>query len=213
MEEFMEDISNFDEIKKAKTDYPIHKLVKRRWSPTAFSDRSIEREVLRSLFEAARWAPSSSNDQPWYYIIAEREDKDEFGKLLSCLTEGNLNWARYAPVLALGVARTRFEKNDKPNRHAFHDLGAASMSIALEAAARGLYIHQMAGILPVKARDLYLIPDKFEVVSAIAIGYLGNGDILPGKYLERNRKPRHRRKLSETVFGGNWGKSHPLLEN
>jgi nitroreductase len=213
MEEFMDDNPNFDEIKRAKTDYLIHELIKRRWSPTAFSDRPIEREVLRSLFEAARWAPSSSNDQPWYYIIAEREDKDEFEKLLSCLTEGNLNWARYAPVLALGVARTRFEKNDKPNRHAFHDLGAASMSIALEATARGLCIHQMAGIRPIKARDLYLIPDKFEVVTAIAIGYLGEGGDLPEKYLERNRIPRRRRKISETVFGGNWGKTHPLVEN
>src|SRR5438128_8855355 len=125
--------------KPAQTDYPIEEILKRRWSPRAFSDRMVESEKLRSLFEAARWAPSSFNEQPWSYIVAKRESPEEFRKLLSCLVEANQVWARAAPVLALGIVRLRFMRNDKPNRAAVHDLGLAAGNLLVEATARGLH--------------------------------------------------------------------------
>src|ERR1700676_5394072 len=128
---------------KAVTDYPVHDLIAARWSPYSFADRSVGDEDLHSLFEAARWAASSYNEQPWSYIVATREQNDEFERLLSCLVEANQRWASSAPVLALGVASLNLSRNGKPNRAAIHDLGQASFSLALEATARGLFVHQM----------------------------------------------------------------------
>src|SRR6266852_4001988 len=107
--------------KPAPTEIPIHELIRERWSPRAFADKTVPPEVLRSLFEAARWAPSSSNEQPWSYIVATREDKENFEKMLSVLVEFNANWAKKAPVLALAIAKLVFEKNNAPNRNAQYD--------------------------------------------------------------------------------------------
>ena len=136
--------------KKAATDYPIHELLATRWSPYAFEDRPVPEADLRSLFEAARWAPSSYNEQPWNYIVATRDDPEQFQRLLSCLVDGNQVWAKAAPVLALGVVSLKFTLNGKDNRAAVHDLGLAAGNLVLEASARGLVVHQMIGILPDK---------------------------------------------------------------
>ena len=158
-------------IKKAATDYPILKVLAERWSPYGFEERPVSEADLRSLFEAARWAASSYNEQPWNYLVATRENSQEFGRLLGCLVEANQAWAKAAPVLALGVVSLRFAKNNQDNRAAVHDLGLAAGNLLAEATARGLSVHQMIGIVPDKAREVYQIPEHFEAWTALAIGY------------------------------------------
>jgi nitroreductase len=159
---------------RAATDHPVNELIAQRWSPYAFADRPVSRDDLLSLFEAARWAPSSYNEQPWSYIVATREDREEFKRLLSCLVEGNQAWAQAAPVLALGCTRLNFARNDRPNAAAVHDLGLASAHLVLEATARGLAVHQMIGIVPARARELYQIPEAVQPLTGLAVGYVGD---------------------------------------
>ncbi len=197
--------------KRSSTDYPVHDLITKRWSPYSFDDRPVSESDLRSLFEAARWAASSYNEQPWSYIVATKENPEEFERLLSCLVEGNQVWAKAAPVLALGIATLKFARNKKPNRVAVHDLGLAAGNLCLEATARGLMVHQMVGILPDKARETYEIPEGSEAVTGFAIGYAGNPDSLPDTLKERDRAARQRKPLGEFVFGGKWGTTSGLV--
>ncbi len=197
--------------KKASTDYPIHELLAERWSPYAFEDRPVPEADVRSLFEAARWAPSSYNEQPWSYIVATKGDPEQFQRLLSCLVEGNQVWAKAAPVLALGVVSLRFARNAKDNRAAVHDLGLAAGNLLLEATARGLFVHQMIGILPDRAREIYGIPEGFEAWTGLAIGYKGDPTSLPDRLRERDLAPRQRKPLREFVFSGKWGNPSPLM--
>ena len=192
--------------KEATPDHPIHELITRRWSPYGYdAEREVSDADLRSLFEAARWAPSSYNEQPWSYIVATRRDAEEFERLLSCLVEANQQWARSAAVLALGVTTLRFKRNDRPNPAAVHDLGLAAGALLVEATTRGLSVHQMIGILPDRARELYAIPDDSEAVTGIAIGYAADPAALPEPYRERDLTPRERKPLAEFVFAGRWG--------
>ena len=197
--------------KTAFTDHPIQELLAARWSPYAFDQRPVADEDLCSLFEAARWAPSSYNEQPWSYIIAKKENPTEFERLLSCLVEGNQVWAKAAPVLGLGIVRLRFVRNDQPNRAALHDLGLAAGNLVLEATARGLYVHQMIGIVPEKAREVYAIPKHSEAWTGLAIGYLGNSSGLPDILKERDIAARQRKPLSEFVFSDKWGEPSPIV--
>ena len=198
--------------KQAHPDHPIHELIARRWSPYAFADRPVSDDDLRSLFEAARWAASSYNEQPWAYVVATKADPDAFERLLSCLVEGNQGWAAAAPVLALGCTSLRFTRNGKPNAAAVHDLGLASATLTLEATARGLVVHQMIGILPDKARELYRIPEGVQPVTGLAIGYAADSNTLPEKYWERDLAPRSRKPLYEFVFGGEWGAASSIAK-
>ncbi len=192
------------EVKTAATDHPVHELIAKRYSPYVFDPRAVSDDDVKSLFEAARWSSSSFNEQPWRYIVATRDNQEEFKRLLSCLVEPNQAWAKDAGVLALGVVRTTFTRNDTPNRVAEHDLGAASASLTFEATSRGLLVHQMAGILPDKAREEYGVPEGYDVVTALAIGYAGSPE---GAALgERDTAPRTRRPLSELVFATRWEK-------
>ena len=200
-------------IKKAVTDYPIQHALADRWSPYGFEDRPVAEADLCSLFEAARWAASSYNEQPWRYIVATKADPREFARLLACLVEANQAWAEAAPVLALGVVSLKFAKNNEANRAAVHDLGLASGNLSAEATARGLSVHQMIGILPDKARDAYQIPEHFEAWTALAIGYKADPKIMPEAFKERDLTPRQRKPLNEFVFTGEWGKSSPLVLN
>ena len=144
--------------KPAESSSPLHELIRERWSPRAFADRLIEPEKIQSLLEAARWAPSSSNGQPWTYLLATKDDSEEFDRLASCLVDGN-GWAKRCALLILAVAATHFAHNGKPNRHAFHDVGLANENLVLQAGAMGLVVHQMAGFLPDRARELFEIPE------------------------------------------------------
>ena len=197
--------------KKASPDYPIREPLAERWSPYAFEDRLVPNADLRSLFEAARWAPSSYNEQPWRYLVATKDDPEQFQRLLSCLVEGNQIWAKAAPVLALGVVSLRFALNAQDNRAAVHDLGLAAGNLLVEATVRGLFVHQMIGILPDKAREIYGIPEGFEAWTGLAIGYKGDPTSLPARLRERDLAPRHRKPLREFVFSGKWENPSPLV--
>ena len=196
---------------KAVTDYPVHELIASRWSPYSFANRSVSDEDLRSIFEGARWASSSYNEQPWSYIAAKKEEADEFGRLLSCLVEANQKWAKSASVLALGISRLNSARNNEPNRAAIHDLGLAAANLVLEATARGLAVHQMIGIFPNKVRELYSVPEGYEPMTGIAMGYAGNPINLPEELRARDAARRPRKPLKEFVFGGKWGVTSVLF--
>jgi len=191
--------------KPATADHPIHELIQRRWSPRTFSDRSVDNKTILSLLEAARWAPSSYNEQPWYFIVAVRDNENEYNRLLECLVPGNQGWAKQAPVLMLSAVSLNFQKNEKPNRHAFHDLGLAVAGLSFQATAEGLFLHQMAGIDVQKARETFNIPEGYEAVTGIALGYPANPEDLPEEIREQERAPRARKALGEFVFSGSWG--------
>jgi len=201
-----------NELKRpAETSAPIHDILSYRWSPRAFDSRAVEPEKLRSLFEAARWAASSYNAQPWSYIVAAKDNRENFERVLESFGEFNQNWAKHAPVLALSVARLRFEHNGQPNRHALHDVGQASANLAAQASALGLQIHQMAGIDPEKARKIFGVPEGYEVVAGIALGYPGDPASLPNELRERELARRERKPLDSFVFTGGWGKTSRIV--
>jgi len=190
---------------------PVHALIATRRSPYQFSGEAVPAETLRSLFEAARWSPSCYNEQPWAYIVARCEDGEAFARLLSCLVEPNQVWAKEAPVLALGLAHTAFTRNGNPNVHAPHDLGAASAYLTVEATARGLYVHQMGGILPDRARELYHVPVDWQILTGIAIGKLGNPADLPDAYRQRDTNTPSRKPLTDFVFTDDFARTSPFL--
>ncbi len=195
----------------APTETPIHEILTHRWSPRAFDERPVEAEKLRALFEAARWSASSYNAQPWYFIVATKDDPANFKKVLDCFVEFNQGWAKSAPVVAISVAGMTFQHNGQPNRHSFHDVGQAAATMALQATALGLQVHQMAGILPDKAREVFHIPEGYEAVAGIALGYTGDAAALPDQLRERELAPRQRKPASSFVFTGEWGKSSTLV--
>lgn len=189
----------------APVEFPVNDLIRNRWSPRAFADKPVPAEVLRSLFEAARWAPSSNNEQPWAFLVATKDDAKNFEKSLGSLVEFNANWAKKAPVLVIAVAKLAFAKNKAPNRNAQYDVGAASLQLALEATARGLVVHQMAGFDPETAKEAYDIPEGWEPIAAMAIGYPGDASSLPEPYQTREKAPRTRKPMREFVMSGQWG--------
>jgi nitroreductase len=190
--------------KPASVDHPIHELIRNRWSPRAFSNRSISEQELCSLFEAARWAPSCFNEQPWDFIVAKKDDPHGFSKMLECLTERNQGWAKEASVLIIAVAKMNFDHNGSPNRHAFYDTGQAVAGLTVQATALGIQVHQMAGFSPDQARKVYTIPPGHEALTAIALGYPGDVKTLPGPLRKAELADRARRPLFEFVFSGSW---------
>lgn len=196
-------------IKVAKPDYPILETITQRWSPYSYDGRPVEKEKLRSCLEAARWAASSYNEQPWRFLVAERGNAEEFGKALGCLLEANQVWAKNAGVLMLTAISRNFVRNNNPNRVAEHDLGQAAAYMALQATALGLQMHQMAGISPSKARLAYSVPDGFDVITGIAIGYPGETpDEVDRELMDRDMHGRTRKPIHEIAFTGHW--SNPL---
>jgi nitroreductase len=199
--------------KPASTDHPVHELIRVRWSPRAFSEKPVPAEALRSLFEAARWSPSSSNEQPWAFLVATKDETTAYAKLLSTLVEGNQAWAKNAPVLAIAVSELAFARNGRPNRNAFYDTGAAVAHLTTEATARGLFVHQMAGFDPQKAIEVFSIPAGWEPIAAFAIGYPGDVASLPETLRERELSARTRKPLAEFVMSGSWGQPASFLNS
>lgn len=189
----------------APVDHPVHDLIAERWSPYSFDTRPVPVDEIRSLFEAARWSASSYNEQPWRFLVAQRENEAEFERMLSCLVEPNQAWAKNAGALALSVVGTQFSRNGKPNRCAAHDVGMASANLVFEATARGLHVHQMAGIVPERAQELYAVPAGFEVLTGIAIGYAAEQSL--DDFAGRESGPRSRKTQAEFLFSGSWEKA------
>lgn len=198
--------------KQAETDHAVNDLISSRWSPYGFSDRAVSRDDLCCLLEAARWAASSYNEQPWSYLIATRDDAEQFQRLLACLVEPNREWAQQASALVITVAARNFSRNGKPNAAAWHDVGLASGNISLEATARGIAVHQMIGILPDVARETFGIPDDHDAVTGLAIGYAADAASLDESTRQRDTSPRQRKGLADFVFAGSWGERAPLVE-
>lgn len=193
--------------KTAETSVAIHPLIASRWSPRAFDrDKRVSREQLIELFEAARWAPSCFGDEPWRYIAWDRaQDEAAWQKAFDCLSQGNQQWVKNAPLLIASIAAADFSQNAKPNRWAQHDTGAASENLVLQAAAAGLAAHQMGGFDKEKLRAAFGIPDGYTPMAMIAVGYRAPADVLPPDYEARERSARKRKPLGEKFFEGHWG--------
>jgi nitroreductase len=197
-----------------QVDYPILECFQNRWSPYRFERREVEDEKLRQCLEAARWAASSFNDQPWFWIVARRQDSEQFQKMVGCLMEANQGWAAAAGVLLLTVMRTKFAYNGKPNRVALHDLGQAACQLSLQATALGLQVHQMAGVNLSRIRQQYDIPEDHEPQTAIAIGYPSADPPTTEDeqaWQRRQSGPRERRSFADQVFSGKWGQKPTFL--
>ena len=195
------------EERRAETSVPIHELLAKRWSPRAFdANRPVTREQLRTLLEAARWAPSCNGDEPWRYLMWDRaRDPDGWPKAYDCLSENNRKWCRNVPVLMLSCAGSIFGHSGKPNRFAQHDTGMADLSIALQAIPLGLVAHQMGGYDAAKARDAFSIPEEYTPVAMIAVGYQAQADVLDEETKQKELKPRSRKPLEAQFFEGGWG--------
>jgi nitroreductase len=190
--------------------HPVLDVIRSRWSPAIYSPQPVETQKLLSILEAARWAPSSYNEQPWSFLVARKEEPEEFARMLSCLVPGNATWAQHVPVLMISVAKLQFEHSGAGNRHALHDTGIATGFLMLQAASLGILAHGMAGFDAAKARELYGIPDSHEAVAAIGLGYPGDEHGAPEELRKRNQhKPR--RTLEQFVFAGRWGQPFALL--
>lgn len=183
------------------TDFasPVMDVIKNRRSRRAYSDRLVEPEKIYSLFEAARWAPSSLNEQPWYYVYATREQA-LWHKIFAALNEGNKVWARNAPLLIASLARKNFIRFNTPNPSARYDLGAANAFLSLQAAHIGLNVHQIAGFDPAVIIRNLGVPDRYEPVIVMAIGYAGDIETLPEKLQAREAAPRERYVKQEFVM-------------
>jgi nitroreductase len=195
--------------KPATTGTAIAELIARRWSPRAIDpDKPVSREHLLALLEAARWAPSCFGDQPWRYLVWDRfGDLAGWRQAFECLAGGNQSWVNNAPVLLLAVATPNFGHNDKPNRWAQYDTGAASENLCLQATALGLVAHQMGGFDPEQARVRFNIPADHACMAMIAVGHPGPVEALPDPLRERESAPRERKPLDRIVFEGDWGQN------
>ena len=192
--------------KPAANEHPIHDLMVQRWSPRAFTPRPLPRKDILTLLDAARWAASSFNQQPWHLLVATMEDEERFAQLLDCLVPGNQVWARNASLLIVTVTKRTFDHNGKPNVCAEHDIGLFAGQLVLQATALGLATHQMAGIEADKIRERYGVPEGYDPVTGIAVGYPGDPDSLPDDLREMELEARVRRPFDEFVFADGWGK-------
>lgn len=191
-------------LKHVDVDARVHEILRRRWSPRAFDAKAVEGDTLRLLFEAARWAASCANDQPWRFIVGTKDDSEAYDRVLSCLVERKQLWAKLAPVLVITAANTVFTQFPGQNRHGWHDVGLATGNLMAQATALGLSVHAMAGFDGDRARAVLQIPEGFDPVSALAIGYPGDPSLLPEDFREREVEGRTRKPLSEMVFSGLW---------
>jgi nitroreductase len=185
--------------KTANTNHPINELIAKRWSARAFSTRPVEKSKLLSILEAARWAPSSRNEQPWRYIVFTNENPEKLKIAQSVLKDIN-EYAKRAPILICAIARKTYSDNKNYNRLHFHDLGAANENMFLESFNQGLIMHEMGGFDVQKAREVFNIPEEFEIGIMIGIGYQDTYDVLPESIVKKASIPRERKSLSEIVF-------------
>jgi nitroreductase len=196
---------------EAKTAYDIHSLLQRRWSPRAFNGAAVENDKLQRLFEAARWAPSASNEQPWSFIIGIKGD-ETFKGIFNTLVEFNQLWAQFAPVLGVTEGRKINLKKGGDNPYRWYDVGQAMAHLSFQATEEGLYVHQMGGFDPHQAETLFKVPADWEVMTAFAIGYIGDPKILHPNLEKLEHVERKRFDIQDFVFSGEFGKSSGLLK-
>lgn len=196
------------QAKPATSCVKIHDIIQNRWSPRAFdANKPVSHDDLLALLEAARWAPSCFNDQPWRFVVCNKNtDADSWQNALTTLAERNQLWAKNAPILVLSVAMANFNHNDKPNRWAMYDTGAAATSLCLQATALGLIVHQMGGFDAEKARELFHLPSDCTPMAMMAIGYQGDVNVLDEDFKVTELGERSRVALYERFYAGRWGK-------
>ncbi len=194
------------QAKPAITRVKIHDLIQARWSPRAFDvNKPISHEDLLALLEAARWAASCFNDQPWRFVVCDKNtDADSWQQALSTLAERNQLWAKNAPVLMLSVAMANFNHNDKPNRWAMYDTGAACANLSIQATALGLIVHQMGGFDAEKARVVFHLPHDCTPMAMMAVGYQADIEILDEDFKATELAERSRAALYERFYAGKW---------
>ena len=196
--------------KSAQNQYPINALSKGRWSPRAFSNQPVEPGQLKSILEAARWSASAGNEQPWYFMVGIHPD-ETWMKLFDTLMEGNKTWVGSVPVLLLSIRKkTRGEKNEE-NGYSSYDTGQSVAHLSIEAMNHGLYVHQMAGFFPEKAVLHFQIPQDYQPLTVIAIGYPGDPESLTGDLKKYELAIRSRKSFDEFVFSGAFGKKSGLF--
>jgi len=187
-------------IKIAKTDFPILDLLKNRWSPRSFADKSIDKNIIMSLLEAARWSPSAFNEQPWRYVLGVKNEDSNFLKILESLVESNRIWAQNAPVLLACCSRRTFVLNNKVNPYSAYDAGQSIAHLTIQAISENIYVHQMAGFDKDVLRKNCNISEDYEILSVVAIGYVGSPDKLPENLKKIEMSERQRKKISEMLF-------------
>lgn len=198
-------------IKKANTRFPIHTLLKKRWSPRAFNGEPVETDKLQRIFEAARWSPSASNEQPWAFIVGINGD-DTYEKIFSTLVEFNQLWVKTAPVLALSLGRSISLKNGMPAEWFKYDVGQSMAHLTFQATHEGLFVHQMAGFDREKAHQLLEVPEKYEVITAFTIGYPGDYKVLHPNLQAMEIARRERLHSDDFVFSGSFGNAVDWLK-
>lgn len=191
--------------KNADTSYPIHNLIQRRWSPRSFAGKTVESKRIIQILEAARWSPSWRNDQPWRFIVATKDNPEEYRRMFDCLKPGNQRWAGQAPVLMIAVAKRGYDHGPQINPVTLYDTGQAVAQLTIEALSHGLYVHQMGGVHLEKIRKTYGIPAAYQPVVALALGYLGQPTELPSDLAAKEESARTRLPLGEIAFRGAWG--------
>jgi nitroreductase len=197
--------------KPATTNEPVHELIAERWSPRSFLDTPIDDSLLISLFEAARWAPSCNNTQPWRFIVATKSNSDDYERAFSCLNERNQGWAGSGYVLGFVCAHNAMMPNGNSSPTLQYDTGMAMGQLLLQATAHGLHVHQMAGILFDKVKEIYGVPEDTKILCGFVIGYQGEPGALPEVLAEREIGERVREDLANLVFGRKYGETLSIV--
>ncbi len=195
--------------KPAQTCCDIHPIIRDRWSPRAFDTRPVPHDALLSVLEAARWAPSSNNVQPWRFIVATTTDLQAHAAAVTGFNVRNQRWAKNAPVLIFALAR-KVNDAGAANGAAAYDTGAAVAQLVLQATALDLVVHQAGGIEKDHIRAMYQVPEDTDIVVGLALGYQGDADSLPEDLPTREREPRARKALTDIVFAGVYGEAAKL---
>lgn len=197
--------------KEAKNIYPIHSLLKQRWSPRAFDSKPIETKKLQALFEAARWSPSSYNQQPWRFIVGQKGD-ESYDLILNALWEFNQQWASSAPLLIAVVGRTTNNNGEGDNAVYHYDAGQAVAHLSIEATHQGLHVHQMGGFIPDKIAENFNVPNEYHPLTVLAVGFIGNPDQLEEGMKKRELAERGRFDFDDFVFSGNFGEKSGIFD-
>lgn len=186
--------------KEAKTNYNILEVLKKRYSPRAFSTKTVDDIDLKTILEAARWAPSASNEQPWRFIVGAKSKGDTYNKIFDSLVEFNQIWCERVPVLIVVCTQKFNSKNGDENKYRFYDAGQAAAHLTFQAASDGLFVHQMAGFDAKKISEVFNLPDNIEPFTVIAIGHLGNYLDLPEKMQRTELAERERKSFDEIIL-------------